>query len=666
MGHQQPSLNIWGRLKRLLVGGARSPHDRSVFHHLSLVAFFAWVGLGADGLSSTCYGPQEAFLALGEHHHLGIFIALATALTIFVISSSYMQVIELFPSGGGGYVVASKLLSPSLGAVGGSALLIDYVLTIAISIASGADAVFSFLPPSWQGYKLGAAVAGIVILMVLNLRGVKESVMPLVPIFFLFVLLHGFAIVYALATHGMDIATVASETTLHLGAAHTELGLAGVLLLLLKAYSMGAGTYTGIEAVSNALPILREPRVETAKTTMRYMAWSLAITAAGLMLAYLLFRVEYVPGKTLNAVLLEHMSAAWPDGLGRWFVYLTLLSEAAILFIAAQSGFLSGPRVLANMAVDRWVPTRFASLSDRLVTHNGIVLMGGGALLTVLLTHGSVAFLVVLYSINVFITFALSQLGLLMHGIRHRHLPDRTRRIAVNALAFGLTLFILVSVTILKFHDGGWITLAITGAVVAIVHAVKRYYSGTLRSMGRLDSLVEAAELSELEEATSDDSPKPFNPDYRTAVVMVNGFNGMGLHVLFAINRLFGEQYRNYVFVQVGMIDAGNFKGQDEMENLRTYTDAQLQRYVNFMRRRGYYAESYAPVGIDALAEIVKLAPEITMKYPDAVFFGGQLVFQKETFMARWLHNYLIFAVQARLHVMNIPFIILPVRVQAR
>ena len=141
--NKQEDQSITQRLRTFIIGAARSPRDRSVFHKLSLIAFFAWVGLGADGLSSSCYGPPEAFLALGHHFYLGIFVALGTAITIFVISAGYSQVIELFPYGGGGYLVASKLLSPRLGMVSGSALIIDYTLTITVSIASGADAVFS-------------------------------------------------------------------------------------------------------------------------------------------------------------------------------------------------------------------------------------------------------------------------------------------------------------------------------------------------------------------------------------------------------------------------------------------------------------------------------------------------------------------------------------------
>src|SRR3954469_14683600 len=157
-------------------GRARDLRDPKVFHQISLVAFLAWVGLGADGLSSSAYGPEEAFKALGTHRYLAVFLAAMVAATVFIISWSYRRIIEEFPHGGGGYIVATKHLGPYVGAVSGSALLVDYVLTIAISLASGADAIFNFLPEAWLPYKLVSVVAVLGVLTLMNLRGVKESV----------------------------------------------------------------------------------------------------------------------------------------------------------------------------------------------------------------------------------------------------------------------------------------------------------------------------------------------------------------------------------------------------------------------------------------------------------------------------------------------------------
>src|SRR3989338_6889005 len=393
-------------LKNLIIGKSKDLEDRNIFRHLSLIAFFAWVGLGADGLSSSCYGPEEAFLALGEHKYLGIFVAILSAFTVLLISTSYSQIIELFPSGGGGYLVASKLLNPNLGMISGCALLIDYFLTIAISIASGADAFFSFLPAAWQPYRVSFALFGVFLLMLLSLRGVKDLVVPLTPIFLVFVVTHVFAIGYAIFTHAGALPQVAQQSFSDMHATSLQVGWMGLLFIILRAYSLGAGTYTGIEAVSNGLPILREPKVETGKRTMRYMSFSLAFTVAGLILAYLLFDVQRQSGKTLNAALFENMTQSWPLPWGATFVLVTLFSEAMLLFVAAQAGFLDGPRVLSNMAIDRWVPKRFDLLSDRLVTQNGILIMGIASLILLFASNGSVGLLVVLYSINVFITFS--------------------------------------------------------------------------------------------------------------------------------------------------------------------------------------------------------------------------------------------------------------------
>ncbi len=288
-------MSVFKRFKNLVMGNARSISDPGIFHKLSLVAFFAWVGLGADGLSSSCYGPEEAFLALGKHSSLSVFVALGTVVTIFVITASYRQIVELFPTGGGGYLVASKLISPPVGMISGCALLIDYLLTITLSVASGADALFSFLPEPMLQFKLPVAVAGVCLLIVLNLRGVKESVLPLVPIFILFIVTHAFAIIYATSANAMNIPELVRTTGQDIRATSAELGTLGMIFLVLRAYSMGAGTFTGIEAVSNGMPILRDPKVLTAKRTMNYMATSLALIVAGLMVAYLLLGVTACP-----------------------------------------------------------------------------------------------------------------------------------------------------------------------------------------------------------------------------------------------------------------------------------------------------------------------------------------------------------------------------------
>lgn len=663
---QEPKPGFIKRLQEIVLGGKHNIEDTSLFHKLTLIAFFAWIGLGADGLSSSCYGPEEAFNALGGHASLSVFVALMSGITVLVIAASYSQIIELFPTGGGGYLVASKLLSPKAGMVSGCALLIDYVLTITISVASGADALFSFLP-AWLHYKLMFAIFGVLLLTVMNMRGVKESVLPLVPIFLTFVFTHAFIIAYAWIAKAGNIGEVVRTTGVEVARSHAELGTVGVAILLLRAYSMGAGTYTGIEAVSNGLPILREPKVVTGKRTMRYMAISLAITVMGLIISYLLYRVGPQEGKTLNAVLFETMTTGWGDS-GRAFVLVTLLSEAALLFVAAQTGFLDGPRVLSNMALDRWFPTKFAMLSDRLVTQKGILMMGGAALLTMVLTNGSVKYLVVLYSINVFITFFLSQLGMVRHWwlVRGKE-AHWEKKLFINGIGMVLTFFILVSVTVLKFDEGGWITLLLTGSLIVIALLTRRHYHNTYNMLHRLDDLVKVAEAScpikpERSGGGKEDTVK-YDPRDKTAILLVNGFNGLGLHTLFSIIRLFGGTFKNFVFMQVGIVDAGNFKGAEEVSHMKVKVQEDLDRYVRYMRCHGYYAAGYSSFGTDVVEEVERLTPQILDRFPNAVLFGGQLVFPTTSFLSGVFHNYTIFAIQRRFYNQGVPVVVLPIRV---
>ena len=225
--------------KNVVIGRARNLSDKSLFHQTTLIALFAWVGLGADGLSSSCYGPEAAFLALKGHTFLSLFVAAATILTIVVICTSYSQIIEAFPSGGGGYLVASKLLSPTAGVVSGCALIGDYVLTIALSVASGTDALFSLLPVEWQIWKVKFSVCIVIFLTLLNLRGVKESVLLWVPVFFVFVLTYTVAIVYGIASHAGELPGIANGVASDVQATASQIGWWAMLVVILRAYSLG-------------------------------------------------------------------------------------------------------------------------------------------------------------------------------------------------------------------------------------------------------------------------------------------------------------------------------------------------------------------------------------------------------------------------------------------
>ncbi len=228
-----------------------------------------------------------------------------------------------------------------------------------------------------------------------------------------------------------------------------------------------------------------------------------------------------------------------------------------------------------------------------------------------------------------------------------------------------LAFFILVSVTVLKFHEGGWITLLLTGGIVGFAILTKRHYRRIFQLLGRLDELVKAAELSGPEPAGSSDKEHKvkYDPRGKTAILLVNGFNGLGLHTLFSIIRLFGGTFRNFVFIQVGVVDADTFRGSEEVARKEAEVKKDLDRYVNYMRCHGYYAAAYSSFGTDVVDEIARVTPEILERFPNAIFFGGQLVFPKTTFFSGVFHNYTIFAVQRRFCSEGIPVVILPIRV---
>ncbi|MEI7490171.1 MAG: APC family permease [Bacteroidota bacterium] len=660
---QRERLSTTERARKLFVGKARDLKDENIFEKVTLVAILAWVGLGSDGLSSSCYGPEESYNALGQYHGMTIFIALAVVLTISIISSSYSQIIKLFPSGGGGYKVATKLLNPKLGMVSGCSLIVDYVLTISISVASGVDAIFSNFPPAYQHLKLSVTLVIILLLLLVNLRGIKESVFSLLPIFIVFLLTHAFTIVYPIFFHTRDFINLVPDATREFKQASHSMGTFAVLIILARAYSMGAGTYTGIEAVSNSMVILKEPRVKTGIATMRLMAFSLGITVLGLLVAYSLFHLKHIPGKTMNANLLEAMTAGWNKWVGQPFVVITLLSEAALLFVGAQTGFLDGPRVISNMAQDNWFPRRFSVLSDRLVTQNGLILMAVSAAFILLVTGGSVNTLIVLYSINVFVTFSLSQAGMVRHWWQvKKNEGSWFTKLLINGLGFFLTLSILCTVLFIKFGEGGWLTILITSSLILFVVKVKGHYDKAATLLGQLDlKMFRQVEGAMLGYEKSHREPPEFNPDMHTACICVNDFNGIGIHTFLKIREDF-EKYKNFIFISVGMVDSGTFKGEAELQNLEEDVKYNLKKYEELARAYGCFADSYYAIGTDIADEVKELSKKVVNKYNRVIFFIGNAIFTRPSSLTRMLHSQTQLTLQNRLAHKGFMMVLIPIK----
>ncbi|HOW86200.1 MAG TPA: APC family permease [Candidatus Aminicenantes bacterium] len=645
------------KIRRTVFGKPRNIKDPSLFHKLALIPVLAWIGLGADGLSSASYGPEEAFRTLGQHTYLAIGLALATALTVFIISYAYSRIIEYFPSGGGGYIVATHTLGEKFGVISGAALLVDYMLTITVSIVSCGDALFSFFPLAWQPYKTVFEVGAILFLVVINLRGIKESVTLLAPIFLTFVATHALLIGYGLVSHIGQVGPVSQKIAADYRSGLAALGGWGMLFLFLRSFSMGGGTFTGIEAVSNGLQILREPRVQNGKRTMVYLAASLAVTAGGILVCYLLLGVTPIAGKTLNAVLAGKVFAGW--GFGPLLALVTIFSEGALLLVGAQTGFVDGPRVIGNMAVDYWFPHRFASLSDRLTMQNGVLMMGGAALALLLYSKGHISTLIVMYSINVFLTFSLSELGMSRFFIRNRKTePHWKKHLPVHLTGLTLCLTILIITTYEKFTHGGWLTLIITAVVIALCYLIKGHYSRVRKGVRELDDMLVTAMPHK-----GAYNAEPTNSREMTAIQLVSGYSGFGVHTFLSIIRGFPGLYKNFVFVSVAEVDAGAFKESESVAHLTAATKDSLKKYVDLARHLGFPAESRFDTGIDVVATASSLCESAAKEFPKSTVFAGQTVFRRPGIVNRILHNETAFAIQQELRWKGITTVILPIRI---
>jgi amino acid transporter len=656
-GEESPG--IGQKLRRRVFGPPRDVRDPGIFQKMALVPFFAWIGLGADGLSSSAYGPEEAFRNLAGHEYLAAFVGLATALTVFIIAYTYTRIIERFPHGGGGYIVASKLLGEKAGLVSGCALVVDYILTIAVSVESCADAVFSYCPPQWLAFKVPCAVALILILILLNIRGVKESISMLAPIFLVFLATHVVLLGFGLGSGARSSTSLAGKISGGLGPDLRSLGFLALASIFLRAYSLGGGTYTGIEAVSNGMQILREPKVRNGKRTMAYLASSLAVTAGGLFVCYLLSGIVPEAGRTLNSTLADSLYGSW-GGSGRVLAFVTILSEGALLFVAAQAGFIDAPRVMANMAVDSWMPRRFADFSERLTMRNGILIIGGAAIAILIYTKGSISALVVMYSINVFLTFSLSEFAMTRDFIRRRKEGGvKLHSIVIQGLGFILCVLILCLTIFEKFLDGGWLTVLITGVLIALCLAVRRHYWSVRSALSSLAALIPAAEAEPPKRA-------PKVPDRRamTAIQLVSGYNGIGVHGFLQIQSSFPGLYRNFVFVSVAVVDQSLFKSGESVAELSHEVDEGLARYVALARRYGYWAESYSGIGTNVQDTATELCRALSVDYPHSTVFTGNLIFKRERLIYRLLHNESAFEIQRRLQWEGITNVVMPIRVK--
>jgi amino acid transporter len=637
----------------------RDPMDWKTWQHSALVAVLAWAGVGADGLSSANYGPEEAFKAMAGHEPLVLWLALITAVTVVVISMAYVQIIALFPTGGGGYQAATRLVHPIAGLISGSALIVDYSLTIALSIAAAADALLSLAPPEYGWMKPWLLAGGMSILLSLNLRGIRESIVVLAPVFFGFLVTHIFLISAGLVAHSTHLVEgVARAERMAANVTNTG-GIWSLIAVLGAGYAAGAGTYTGIEALSNNAHALKPPRIQTGARAMALIAASLAIVAGGIMLLYTVWLPEMEPGKTLNAVVFENaLAELFPNAelMNRIIMIVSMSLAALLLIIAANTGFLGGPAVLASMALDKWAPHGFAHLSSRLVAQNGLLTMGATAGLVLLLTGGKVDSLIILYSINVFLTFSLSLTGLVRHNLQQRTGKGWRGRLAISLVALLTAVSILLLLVVEKFFQGAWVALALTVMIAACGYWVRDHYR-------RFDASMDKT-FEELLMRPDTGMETPRSAVMKRPVGIVTGAHGgAGLHALMHAQRLFRGGFDSVVIISAGEVDAEAYGGHEALERLKRQVGERCAKIVSWSRDHGMPAKVYTGFSTDAVETLEELCLKVRTDYPNIVFFATRAITRPHGWASTIMHGGTALSLQRRLHAHDATLIVLPMRV---
>lgn len=650
------------RLRNFIFGLPQDPLDPEISRRVLLAAMLAWVGFGANGLSSACYGPEKTFVALGIHTELGPFLALATTVTVFIIALAYSQVMEIFPSGGGSYKIASHLLGPKFGLISGSAQVVDYVLTIGVSLASGTDALFSMLPVSAQIYKLVSEIGLTLLLIVFNLRGMKESIRFLAPVIVGFLLVHALLILFGIGSEAGRFVGMWKNASAGIRSLSDQAGWTFVAAIFLRSYALGGSTYSGVESISNHVNLLAEPRIKTGRMTMLYVALSLAFTAGGIVLLYSLEAVQPVPGQTLNAIAFSAVIAKMGlnSTASHGLLVATLALEGAILLVAANSILIFAPLLLGNMASDSWLPHRFRNLSSRLVRQDGVIFIGACSIAILLWTHGELGLLVVFYSINVFLCLLLSKLGLCRYWWNKRselRLWHLIIRLVIATAGLVVALVILVITLNEKFFEGGWATICLTLLVVAGCVVVRWHYDWVSLHRRELD---QAFALPE-EELTVVKSAPP-DPAQPTAIFLTTDHWGPTIHTLLWVQRLFAGRFRNIVFVSAVEVEASALNSLETVPHLKASIERSLNQLEAFCAKQGLSTEHFIVYGTDPVKSLENLITDVSAQFPDSVCFANKLILPASHWFAEWLHNQTALGLQRQLHHDGIPLVIFPIK----
>lgn len=451
--------------KALLVG---RPKETSRLEHERLSKKVGLAVFASDNLSSAAYATEEMLhvLVAGGAVALAYSIPVAGVLVgvVAIIAFSYRQTIHAYPNGGGAYIVAHDNLGRFPGLVAGAALLIDYILTVSVSVAAGVAAIVSFAPGLHES-RVVIALAVIAFITLMNLRGVRESGgLFSVPTYAFLILVSSTIVVGLVRYYAFDLEPV----TTHIPEATEQM----TLFFLLTAFARGSAAVTGIEAISNGIPAFREPAARNAATTMAVMASLLAFLFMGITL--LSRALNVVEPQERRTIVGQIAHAVW--GSGPLFVGV-LGATAMILFLAANTSYADFPRLSSVLARDRFWPRQFMNRGDRLAFSNGIIALGVFSSVLVVIFAAEVSRLINLYVMGVFTALTLSQSGMVVHWFRLRDQDRRWRRNAiVNATGGTATFVVLVVVLATRFTHGGWMVVVAVPVLVVLMHRIHGHY----------------------------------------------------------------------------------------------------------------------------------------------------------------------------------------------
>ena len=451
------------RLKRLFVG---TPLPTAQQRHERLGKTTALAVFASDALSSVAYATEEILLVLILAGSVALSyslpIAVAIAVLIAIVVSSYRQTIHAYPQGGGAYIVSKDNLGTCAGLVAGAALLIDYVLTVAVSVAAGVAAVTSAVPVLFR-YRVWLCVAAVVVVAVANLRGIRESGNLVAAPTYLFIGSLGVLLVYGGLGAIFDFIPEAPYPQ------HPP-GLEGVgLFLILRAFSSGCTALTGVEAVSDGVPAFKRPKAQNARVVLTWLSAILITLFLGITVLTYDFGILPRPEETVISQVARHV-------FGRSaFYYVIQAGTMLILLLAANTSFADFPRLSFFLARDRFIPRQFAAQGDRLVFSNGIVILAGLATLLLVVFGGDTHALIPLYAVGVFLSFTLSQASMVRRWLRLRE-EGWWWRVWFSGVGAIVTGVVLLTLAVTKFTEGAWIVVVLIPALVLGFVVVHRHY----------------------------------------------------------------------------------------------------------------------------------------------------------------------------------------------